>query len=82
MRDGPEVGLRLMDKLLARGELGEYQLAHAARAELCRRVGQTAEAIESYQRALSLTQQEPQKGFIERRLKELHTRSSSQENRH
>ena len=71
MRDGPEVGLRLIDELLARGELEEYQLAHSARAELCRRVGQTGEAIKSYRRALMLTRQEPQKRFIERRLKEL-----------
>ena len=68
MRDGPEGGLRLIDDLLARGELADYALAHSARAELCRRCGRLAEAIRSYQRALSLTRQEPIRRFIERRL--------------
>ena len=77
LRDGPEVGLRLIDELLARGELAEYQLVHAARAELCRRLGQTAAAIESYRRALGLTRQEPQRRFIQRRLEELHAPSSN-----
>jgi RNA polymerase sigma-70 factor, ECF subfamily len=71
MRDGPAAGLTLIDGILARGELREYPLAHAARAELCRRLGQAADSIESYQRALSLTHQEPQRRFIERRLREL-----------
>ena len=71
MRDGPAAGLRLIDGILARGELRDYQLAHAARAELCRRLGRTADSIDSYQRALSLTHQEPQRRFIEKRLREL-----------
>ncbi len=71
MRDGPAAGLNLIDAILARGELGNYHLAHAARADLCRRLGRTAEARASYQRALSLTQQEPERRFLERRLAEL-----------
>jgi RNA polymerase sigma-70 factor (ECF subfamily) len=71
MRDGPEVGLALIDNLLARGELVDYALAHSARAELCRRVGRMAEAIDSYERALRLTNQEPQRRFIEGRLGEI-----------
>jgi RNA polymerase sigma-70 factor (ECF subfamily) len=71
MRDGSEAGLRLIDDLLARGELADYHLAHSARAELCRRLSRTAEAIDSYRRALSLTRQEPQRRFIDRRLGEL-----------
>ena len=71
MRDGPETGLKLIDAILARGALENYHLAHAARADLCRRLGQTAAARVSYQRALSLTQQAPEKRFIERRLEEL-----------
>src|SRR6187551_1403926 len=70
MRDGPAAGLTLIDDILARGELRDYQLAHAARAELCRRLGRAADSIESYQRALGLTRQEPQRRFIERRLRE------------
>jgi RNA polymerase sigma-70 factor (ECF subfamily) len=71
MRDGPEAGLRLIDGLLTRGELADYALAHSARAELCRRLGRTAEAIEWYQGAVALTRQEPQRRFLERRLGEL-----------
>ncbi len=71
MRDGPEGGLERIDAILGRGELGDYAPAHSARAELCRRLGRTAEAIESYRKALELTQQEPQRRFIERRLGEL-----------
>ena len=72
MRDGPEAGLRLIDDLLARGELADYHLAHSARAELLRRLGRTVDAADSYERALGLTEQEPQRRFIERRLGELH----------
>jgi RNA polymerase sigma-70 factor (ECF subfamily) len=72
MRDGPEAGLRLIDTILVRGDLADYALAHSARAELCRRLGQTAEARIAYERALSLTRQEPQRRFIGRRLEELH----------
>jgi RNA polymerase sigma-70 factor, ECF subfamily len=71
MRDGPEVGLALVDAILARGDLTDYHLAHAARADLCRRSGRTAEARASYQRALALTMQEPERRFLERRLAEL-----------
>jgi RNA polymerase sigma-70 factor, ECF subfamily len=72
MRDGPEAGLALIDAILARGDLADYHLAHAARADLCRRLGRTAEARLSYERALGLTQQEPERRFLERRLGELH----------
>jgi RNA polymerase sigma-70 factor (ECF subfamily) len=70
MRDGPEAGLMLIDDILARGELADYAMAHSARAELCRKLGRTAEAVESYRRALGLTGQEPQRRFLERRLAE------------
>jgi RNA polymerase sigma-70 factor (ECF subfamily) len=71
MRDGPAAGLALIDAILARGELADYRLTHAARADLCRRLGRTAEARTSYQRALALTHQEPERRFLERRLAEL-----------
>ncbi|MGH7216014.1 MAG: RNA polymerase sigma factor [Nitrospiraceae bacterium] len=71
MRDGPAAGLTLVDAVLAQGELRNYHLAHAARADLCRRLGQTTEARVSYERALSLTQQEPERRFLKRRLTEL-----------
>ncbi len=71
MRDGPAAGLALIDALLARGDLTEYHLAHAARADLCRRLGRTADARASYGRALGLTRQEPERRFLERRLREL-----------
>ncbi|MBL8042300.1 MAG: RNA polymerase sigma factor [Nitrospira sp.] len=71
MRDGPAAGLALIDGLLARGELTTYHLAHAAKADLCRRLRQVDEARRSYERALSLTQQEPERRFLERRLVEL-----------
>jgi len=71
MRDGPAAGLALVDAILARGELEDYHLAHSARADLCRRLGRTAEARASYERALGLTRQEPQRRFLERRLREL-----------
>jgi len=74
MRDGPAAGLALVDELLAAGELKEYRLAHAARAELCRRLGRTDEARRSYERALKMTRQEPERRLIEKRLAEL-TRS-------
>ncbi|HYL21232.1 MAG TPA: RNA polymerase sigma factor [Gemmatimonadales bacterium] len=74
MRDGPEAGLGIIDALLARGELDEYHLAHSARADLCRRLGKTADARASYERALSLTRQEPERRFLERRLRELNPR--------
>jgi len=71
MRDGPLTGLALIDTILARGDLANYYLAHAARAELCRRLGRTAEARAAYQRALRLTQQEPERRFLERRMGDL-----------
>jgi len=71
MRDGPSAGLALIDTILARGELADYYLAHSARAELCRRLGRTADARASYQRALGLTRQEPEQRFLERRLADL-----------
>ena len=71
MSDGPLAGLDLINGILARGELENYHLAHAARADLCRRLGQTAEARASYERALGLTQQEPERRFLKRRLSEL-----------
>jgi RNA polymerase sigma-70 factor (ECF subfamily) len=78
MRDGPAAGLALVDAILARGELTGYHLAHAARAELCRRLGRTAEAQASYQQALGLTAQVPERRFLERRLAELfHSRRGS-----
>jgi len=74
MRDGPEAGLALIDAILARGELVDYRLAHAARADLCRRLGKTAEARASYERALALTRGEPERRFLQRRLAELEQR--------
>jgi RNA polymerase sigma-70 factor (ECF subfamily) len=71
MRDGPAAGLTLVDELLGRGELAEYHLAHAARADLCRRLGKAADARMAYQRALSLTNLEPERRFLERRIAEL-----------
>jgi RNA polymerase sigma-70 factor (ECF subfamily) len=68
MRDGPAAGLALIDAILARGDLADYHLAHSARAELCRRLGRTAEARASYERALALAVQEPERRLLERRL--------------
>ena len=74
MRDGPAAGLALVEAILQRGDLAEYRLAHATRAELCRRLGRTAEARASFERALALTRQEPERRFLERRLAELGVR--------
>jgi RNA polymerase sigma-70 factor (ECF subfamily) len=71
MRDGPDAGLALVDAILARGELRDYRLAHAARADLCRRLGRLADARAAYQRALALTKLEPERRFLQRRLEEL-----------
>jgi len=68
MREGPAAGLALIDAILARGELVDYRLIHAARADLCRRAGRTAEALADYQQALALTRQDPERRFLERRL--------------
>jgi RNA polymerase sigma-70 factor, ECF subfamily len=71
MRDGPLAGLQQIDDIMTRGDLTDYHLAHAARADLCRRLGRTTEAIESYQRALAIAKQEPERRFLEKRLDEL-----------
>jgi RNA polymerase sigma-70 factor (ECF subfamily) len=71
MRDGPAAGLALLDTILASGDLDDYHLAHAARADLYRRLGRTAEARASYERALALARQAPERRFLERRLDEL-----------
>jgi RNA polymerase sigma-70 factor (ECF subfamily) len=71
MRDGPAAGLSTIDTILARGDLENYHLAHAARADFCRQLGRTADARASYERALSLAQQEPERRFLMRRLWEL-----------
>ena len=71
MRDGPAAGLALVEAILARGDLDGYHLAHAARADLCRRLGRTAEARASYERALGLARQVPERRFLQRRLAEL-----------
>jgi RNA polymerase sigma-70 factor (ECF subfamily) len=71
MRDGPAAGLALVDGILARGELRDYRLAHAARADLCRRLGRAPEARTSYERALELARLEPERRFLQRRLREV-----------
>jgi len=71
MQDGPAVGLRLIDGILARGELADYHYAHAARADLCRRLGRIPEAKIAYQQALQLARQEPERRFLQNRLLEL-----------
>jgi RNA polymerase sigma-70 factor (ECF subfamily) len=71
MRDGPGVGLAFIDAVLAHGELADYYLAHSARADMCRRLGRIAEARSSYEKALALTQQGPERKFLEERLRQL-----------
>jgi RNA polymerase sigma-70 factor (ECF subfamily) len=71
MRDGPAAGLAIVDAILRRGDLHDYRPAHAARADLCRRLGRVADARTSYERALALSRQDPERRFIERRLAEL-----------
>jgi RNA polymerase sigma-70 factor (ECF subfamily) len=71
MRDGPQAGIELIDAILARGDLADYHLAHAARADLCRRAGLAADARKSYERALALARLEPERQFLQRRLAEL-----------
>ncbi|OQW64932.1 MAG: RNA polymerase subunit sigma-24 [Nitrospira sp. ST-bin5] len=71
MRDGPAAGLALVDAILARGELTDYHLIHATRADLCRRLGDKTGARASYERALALTKQDPERRFLEQRLAEL-----------
>jgi RNA polymerase sigma-70 factor (ECF subfamily) len=74
MRDGPAAGLALVDAILDRGDLLDYRLAHAARAELSRRLGRAADARAAYTRALALTRQEPERRFLERRIAEVSER--------
>jgi RNA polymerase sigma-70 factor (ECF subfamily) len=71
MCDGPAAGLKHIDAVLEHGELANYYLAHSARAELYRRLGRTAEARASYERALALTQQEPERQFLQERIRQL-----------
>ena len=71
MRDGPEAGLTLIDAVLEHGELANYYLAHSARADMYRRLGRTAEARSSYEKALALTQQEPERQFLQERIRQL-----------
>jgi RNA polymerase sigma-70 factor (ECF subfamily) len=71
MRDGPEAGLAHIDAILEEGELANYYLAHSARADMCRRLGKTAEARTSYEKALALTQQEPERRFLQDRIQQL-----------
>jgi RNA polymerase sigma-70 factor (ECF subfamily) len=71
MRDGPAVGLALIDPILERGDLGDYHLAHAARADLLRRLGRRDESRHAYERALALAQQAPERRFLQRRLAQL-----------
>jgi len=71
MRDGPAAGLRLIDAIVDRGDLKDYRLLHAARADLYRRLGRVEDAHAAYARALSLTRQEPERRFLERRMREV-----------
>ena len=71
MRDGPEAGLTQIDAVLEDGELANYYLAHSARADMCRRLGKTAEARSSYEKALALTQQGPERQFLQERIRQL-----------
>jgi RNA polymerase sigma-70 factor (ECF subfamily) len=71
IRDGPAKALELVDALLERGELTQYHLAHATRADFCRRLGRKADARASYECALALAKQEPERRFLEKRLAEL-----------
>jgi RNA polymerase sigma-70 factor (ECF subfamily) len=71
MRDGPEAGLKHIDAVMEYGELANYYLAHSARADLYRRLGRTAEARSSYEKALALTQQEPERHFLQERIRRL-----------
>jgi RNA polymerase sigma-70 factor (ECF subfamily) len=71
MRDGPEAGLAMIDRILGRGELGTYQFAHAARGELFRRAGKRSDALTAFQQALELARQEPEKRFLAARIEEL-----------
>ena len=71
MRDGPAAALKIIEEILAEGELADYHLAHAARADLCRRLGRKADARSSYEHALSLARQAPERRFLAQRIAEL-----------
>jgi len=71
LRDGPAAGLAIVDAILDRGDLRDYRLAHAVRADFCRRLGRTSDARDAYERARALTRQEPERRFLERRIAEL-----------
>jgi RNA polymerase sigma-70 factor, ECF subfamily len=71
MCEGPEQGLRIIDNLLARDNVSRYHLAHSARADLCRRLGRIPEARASYEKALAMARQEPERRFLARRIEEL-----------
>ena len=77
MRDGPEKGLEIIEQIVRRGELDDYHLIHAARADLLRRLGRKAEAIDAYERALDLNLQEPERRFLSRRIAMLKTGSDA-----
>ena len=77
MRDGAEAGLAEIEAILARGDLAEYHLAHSAHADLCRRLGRIDQARDSYRRALALAKQEPERRFLEGRLRELSSHPES-----
>jgi RNA polymerase sigma-70 factor (ECF subfamily) len=77
MRDGPEAGLTHIDAVLEHGELANYYLAHSARADMYRRLGRTAEARSSYEKALALTQQEPERQFLQERIRQLKLKKSA-----
>jgi RNA polymerase sigma-70 factor (ECF subfamily) len=76
MHEGPATGLALIDELLARGELGDYYLAHAARADLYRRMGRRDEARSAYERALVLAKSEPEQRYLKKRLREMEGKGS------
>jgi RNA polymerase sigma-70 factor (ECF subfamily) len=77
MRDGPEAGLEIIDRILGRGELGTYQFAHSARGELLRRAGKLSDALTAFQQALELARQEPEKRFLAARIKDLTRQTKS-----
>jgi len=77
MRDGPAAGLTLIDAILERGDLVDYRLAHAARADLCRRLGRVSDARAAYERAIALTQQHAERRFLERQLADLQPPSAA-----
>jgi|SRR5580693_9480531 RNA polymerase sigma-70 factor (ECF subfamily) len=77
MRDGPEAGLTHIDAVLEHGELANYYPAHSARADMYRRLGRTAEARSAYEKALALTQQEPERQFLQERIRQLKLKKSA-----